>query len=116
MIPLGIITTPTEESFKHAYEKELDFIEICVNEGRDMDALYRNRENLQSWKNGYGVAIGSIGRWKSLRIDEIGRVIEEELERCFRLIDVASELGCTNFVSGCNYVEEIPYYETVLQL
>ena len=51
MIPLGIITTPTEESFKHAYEKELDFIEICVNEGRDVDAFYRNRENLQSWKN-----------------------------------------------------------------
>lgn len=111
MMQLGIIAAPTEESFQRAKQKGLDFIEVCVNEGQDVDAFYQNRGNLLKWKNEYGVSIESIGRWKSLRIDEKGSVIEEELERCYRLIDVASELGCTNFVSGCNYVEELSFYE-----
>ena len=111
MMQLGIIAGPTEESFQKAKQKGLDFIEVCVNEGQDVDAFYRNRMNLLNWKNEYGISIGSIGRWKSLRIDEKGSVIEEELERCYRLIDVASEVGCTNFVSGCNYVEELSFYE-----
>ena len=108
---LGIIATPTEESFQKAMQRGLDFIEVCVNEGQDVEAFYNNRENLLKWKNEYGIAISSIGRWKSLRIDEKGKVIEDELERCFKLIDVASELGCTNFVSGCNYVEELSFFE-----
>src|SRR3954453_4017118 len=111
MLQLGIIAAPTEESFQKAKQKGLDFIEVCVNEGQNVDEFFRNRENLLNWKNEYGISIGSIGRWKSLRIDEKGSVIEEELERCCRLIDVASELGCTNFVSGCNYVEELSFYE-----
>ncbi|MEH7083595.1 sugar phosphate isomerase/epimerase [Neobacillus drentensis] len=111
MMQLGIIASPTEESFQRAKQKGLDFIEVCVNDGQDVDAFYQNRGNLLKWKNEYGVSVESIGRWKSLRIDEMGKVIEEELERCYRLIDVARELGCTNFVSGCNYVEELSYYE-----
>src|SRR4051812_41728209 len=102
---LGIIATPTEESFQKAKRRGLDFIEVCVNEGQDVEAFYNNREKLLKWKNEYSMAISSIGRWKSLRIDEHGRVIEDELKRCYKLIDVAGELGCTNFVSGCNYVE-----------
>jgi sugar phosphate isomerase/epimerase len=108
---LGIIATPTEESFQRAKEKGLDFLEFCVNDGQDVEAFYQNRDRLINWKNEYGVSIGSIGRWKSLRINENAEVIQEELERCFTLIDVASELGCTNFVCGCNYVESLSYFE-----
>lgn len=108
---LGIIAAPNELSFQRAKQKGLDFIEICVNEGQNVEEFYQNRNKLEEWKAEYGISIGSIGRWKSLRVGTKGEVIEEELERCFRLIDVASELGSPNFVSGCNYVEELSYFE-----
>jgi sugar phosphate isomerase/epimerase len=111
MMPLGIIAAPKEESFQMAKEKGLDFIEVCVNEGQDVDSFYNHRDNLLKWSHQYGIRVASIGRWKSLRIDHEGMVIEAELERCCKLIDVASELGCTNFVCGCNYVDELSYYE-----
>lgn len=108
---LGIIADPIELSFQRAKQKGLDFIELCVNEGQNVEEFYQNRNKLKEWKAEYGISIGSIGRWKSLRIDTNGEVIEEELERCFRLIEVSSELDCPNFVSGCNYVEELSYFE-----
>lgn len=108
---LGIIGAPIEESFQMAKQRGLDFLEFCVNEGHDVEKFYSNRNDLVKWKNEYGINIGSIGRWKSLRIDENGEIIKEELENCYKLIDVASELGCTNFVSGCNYVEKLSYFE-----
>ncbi|MDE5053283.1 sugar phosphate isomerase/epimerase [Niallia taxi] len=108
---LGIISSPLESSFERAKIKALDFIELCVNEGQDVNEFYQTRKELAKWQKQYKVKVGSIGRWKSLRIDLKGQIIEEELQRCYRLIDVASELGCPNFVSGCNYVDELSYYE-----
>lgn len=108
---LGIIAASNERSFQQAKQKGLDFIELCVNEGQNVEEFYQNRNQLKEWKSEYGISIGSIGRWKSLRIDANGEIIEDELERCFRLIDVASELDCPNFVSGCNYVEELSFFE-----
>ncbi len=108
---LGIIAKPTEESFIYAKEKGLQFLEFCINEGQDVDAFYNSRYQLKTWMEQYGIAVASIGRWKSLRIDEKGEVIESEMENCFKLIDVASELGCTNYVCGCNYVETLSFYE-----
>jgi len=108
---LGIIAKPNEENFKVAKTKGLDFIELCVNEGQDVEEFYKVKNDLKYWKGKYEVGVASIGRWKSLRIDQKGKIIEEELERCFKLIDVASELECTNFVSGCNYVEDLSYFD-----
>ena len=108
---LGIISTPTEESFQKAKQKGLEFIEVCVNEGQDVEAFYQNRSQLKKWAAEYGVSVGSIGRWKSLHIDKYGELIKEELERCYRLNDAASELNCSNFVCGCNYVEELSFFE-----
>ncbi|WP_163538060.1 sugar phosphate isomerase/epimerase [Gracilibacillus sp. YIM 98692] len=108
---LGNISTPTVDSFKRSKERGLDFLEFCINEGNDVEAFYQSRNDLLNFKNEYEIDVQSIGRWKSLRVDEKGKVIEEELEKCFRLIDVASELECPNFVSGCNYVEELSYFD-----
>lgn len=107
---LGVIAKPLEESFQKAKRMGLEFIELCVNEGDNVEEFYENRHQLVNWTNEYGIAIGSIGRWKSHRIDQSGNVIDSEVEKCFRLIDVASELGCKNFVAGCNYVESLSYY------
>ncbi|MED3824701.1 sugar phosphate isomerase/epimerase [Priestia flexa] len=111
MLELGIIAKPVEKSFQYAQQKELSFVELCINEGQDVSAFYDQKEKLKQYKKTYNVNVGSIGRWKSLRIDKKGRIIEEELDKCFQLIDVANELECSNFVCGCNYVEELSYYE-----
>lgn len=108
---LGIIAKPTKKSFEYAKNKRLDFLEFCINEGQDVEEFYSNRKNLSTWKKQYGIGVGSIGRWKSIRIGNQGNVNEEELEKCFKLIDVASELECSNFVSGCNYSEELSFYD-----
>ncbi|MDL0435873.1 sugar phosphate isomerase/epimerase [Niallia sp. SS-2023] len=108
---LGIIAKPTRESFKDANQSQLDFIELCLNEGQDVAEFHKNRNQLVKWKKQYGIEVASIGRWKSIRLDKQGHVIQAELEKCFQLIDVASELECGNFVSGCNYVDELSYYD-----
>lgn len=108
---LGIIANPTEESFRMAAGRKLDFVEFCINQGDDGQALFDDRRNIKQWIQKYGVAVGSIGRWKTERIDREGNIIERELKICFRLIDIASELDCPNFISGCNYVGELSYYE-----
>ncbi len=108
---LGIIAKPKKESFQYARRKGLNFIELCINEGQDVDTFCKSSNDLKNWIDKYEVSIESIGRWKSLRIDQKGEIIEEELQKCFRLIDVASEIGCSNFVSGCNYVDELSYFE-----
>ncbi len=111
IMELGIIGPPVEESFKKAAKKELDFLEFCINIGHDTQSFFNNVENFKKWIGQYKVKVGSIGRWGSDRIDKEGNIIEEELELSYRLIDVANELACKNFVCGCNYIEGLSYYE-----
>ncbi|WP_127539653.1 sugar phosphate isomerase/epimerase family protein [Paenibacillus illinoisensis] len=108
---LGIIAPVQEESFANARRRGLHFLEFCINEGDSVEEFCEQLESISQWKTQYGVKVGSIGRWKSLRINEKGEILQDELERCFKLIDAASALGCPSFVSGCNYVEELSFYE-----
>lgn len=108
---LGMIAKPLEESFQKAKEMGLEFIELCINEGDSVEYFYENRLQLQKWIEEYGVSVASIGRWKSIRINGLGEVEGAELYRSFRLIDVASEVGCKNVVVGCNYVDNLSYFQ-----
>ena len=108
---LGIIAPPEEESFRMAQRKGLDFLEFCINKGHDTGEFFGDLEKLKSWKERYKVDIGSIGRWKVEPIDGVGRIDEEELRLSYGLIDAAEELGCPNYVCGCNYAEGLSYYE-----
>lgn len=107
---LGMIDRPYEDCFRSANEKGLDFLEFCVNHNADHEEFLGKVNQIKAWKKQYGVEIGSIGRWGSDRIDSEGRIIEQELDICCRLIDAAKELGCSNFVCGCNYIAEQSYY------
>ena len=108
---LGIIATPEEQSFMMAAAKGLSFLEFTINIGYNLDKFLGDVENIKGWVKQYGVAVGSIGRWGTDRINKDGSIIEEELQVSYRLIDTASELGCPNFVCGCNYVEELSFYQ-----
>ncbi|THF75228.1 sugar phosphate isomerase/epimerase family protein [Cohnella fermenti] len=107
---LGMIAKAEETSFRMAQKYGLDFVEFCVNEGDDVEEFCRQASRYGEWSREYGISIGSIGRWKSLRLHEDGSIIQEELERCRHLIDAASMLGCPNMVVGCNYVEKLSLY------
>lgn len=50
------------------------------------------------------------GAGGSDRISKDG-IRQEELELEYRLIDAASRLECGVYITGCNYVEELSYYE-----
>lgn len=108
---LGIIAPAEEGSFIQAQQRKLRFLEFCVNEGDDVDSFCGRVGEFAAWKAQYGIGIGSIGRWKSIRIDRKGGIIQEELHRCFKLIDAAAELQCPSFVVGCNYVDELSLYD-----
>ena len=51
-----------------------------------------------------------MGRWGSDRINENG-IRQEELELEYRLIDATAYLGCDVYITGCNYVDSLSYYE-----
>lgn len=108
---LGIIAPPVEESFAAAQKKGLDFLEFCINPNHDAEAFLGSVSQIKGWIQKYRVTVQSVGRWKSERICRDGSLNEAELELSYRLIDAAGQLGCPNFVCGCNYVDELSYYQ-----
>ncbi|MDB4865788.1 MAG: hypothetical protein JWR03_121 [Cohnella sp.] len=110
---LGIIASPNSESIEHAAGLGLEFVEFCINVDKDVQEFTGKVKELKAASARFGVAVGSIGRWGTDRIAKDGSVVEEELQASYALIDASSELGCPVFVCGCNYVEELSYYENV---
>lgn len=107
---LGIIGAPTEETFKTAADRKLDFVEFCINVTKNVDDFVNQIGEIKQWMDRYQVKVGSVGRWGSSRIDKNG-IVEAEMEKDLRLIESAGELGCKIYVCGCNYVEDFSYYE-----
>lgn len=108
---LGIIAQPNEESFIMANKKSLDFIELCINVGADVDEFLTLVDQIKEWINVYGVTVGSIGRWGVTRIDEEGNICEEALQREYQLIDVCAKINCDVYVCGCNEQENLSFLE-----
>lgn len=110
---LGIIGSVNEESFIKAKEKRLEFIELCINEGYNLEYFYENVENLKIWSTKYNINIQSIGRWKAPIQYENGELNTWEIEIAKKLIDASSYLSCENYVCGINYAKEITYFENI---
>lgn len=105
---LGIIGWINKEEFKRAKERKLEFIEICVNERHE--AFLAGIEELKGYSQAYEMPIGSVGRWGEDKITAKG-IKEEELEIDYRLIEATKALDCDIYITGCNYVENLSYYE-----
>lgn len=108
---LGIIGWINEEEFKRAKERKLEFIEICVNEHHE--AFLAGIEQLKDYSQAYEMPIGSVGRWGEDKITAKG-IKEEELEIEYRLIEATKVLDCDIYITGCNYVESLSYYENCI--
>lgn len=108
---LGIIAPVEVSSLEYALEMGLEFVEFCFH--LDASLIDSFTQKLPAFKQEIaktGVGVASIGRWGNDTITKDG-LIEETLQRSYQLIDAASELGCPNYVCGCNYVEELSYYD-----
>ncbi len=111
---LGIINDElTKESYAKVKEYGLSFVETCQNIGKDLQAFADKVPALLEWEKEFGIPVRSIGRWGSDKFDEDGKLIQEELENNYLLIDCAAKLGCPVFNTGVNYVEGISYYDNI---
>ena len=107
---LGMIGPVSERSFQAAKEKELEFLEFCINVGYDVDSFFRSVPEIKQWQQKYGVSVQSIGRWGTEKFTAQGSIVPEELTINQDLIAAAGELGCPNYVCGVNYVDSLSLY------
>lgn len=105
---LGMITWIGEEDFKKAKARQLEFVELDVND-RDSEFLDKLDQTVE-YSAKYQMPVGAVGRWGTERITKEG-LSEKELETECRLIDAAAKLKSGVYITGCNYVEELSYYE-----
>ena len=105
---LGMISWITEDCFAEAKAKGLEFIELDVNDRAE--EFLENAAQLKEYVAKYDMPVLAVGRWGSSRIAKDG-ILQEELALECRLIEAAAPLGCRVYITGCNYVEELSYYE-----
>ena len=105
---LGIISWIKEEDFIKAKEKGLSFVELDVNDRAE--EFLSHVDEVKGYSEKYCLPVRAIGRWGSDRICKEG-ICEEEILLEYRLIDAAEKLGCTIYITGCNYVDALYYYE-----
>lgn len=103
---LGMIADPKEEAFRLAAEEGLDFIEFCINGADTGTYLESILPDVKGWMKKYHLGIGSIGRWKSEILLPDATIAPEEIETAKRLLHLASELECPNYVCGVNYAKD----------
>ncbi len=105
---LGIIGWIDEETFQNAKAKELEFIELDVND--KVEEFLQNIDQIKEDSQKYDIPIAAVGRWGSNRIQKEG-ICEQELQIEYDLIDATSQLDCDIYITGCNYVDVLSYYE-----
>jgi sugar phosphate isomerase/epimerase len=111
IMKLGIIAAPEVASFKMASELELEFLEFCFHiDPSPIDNFIEVVSLLKAQSEISGVTVESIGRWGNDHVSADG-ILQESLMRSYQLIDAAAFLNCRNYVCGCNYVDELSYFD-----
>lgn len=88
----------------------LDYAEFDVNAD---DISYLNRAEIRKALSETGVKLGAVGRWGRDRITADGSICAKQQKDEFDLIDMCAELGCPVYITGCNYVDGLSYYQNV---
>ena len=108
---LGIIQGWDEAGFRYAAEKGLDGVEYCVNGYIDAAGFASQVPQIRALSAQYGVAVGSMGRWGMVRIDDDGNPIPQAMQDDKTLIDAASALSCPVYNVGCNRAKNLSFAE-----
>ena len=69
---LGIINGWDEASFKYVADLGLHAVEFCCNFYNDSMEIAGRIDEIKALIEKYDVAVGSIGRWGQIRVDENG--------------------------------------------
>lgn len=114
---LGIIQPVAPESFDHAKELGLDFLEFDCNPanffGKPMAEILAQKEEIKAASERTGIEVGAVGRWASHIIDENGDVIPEEWNEVKSVIDFGQYLGAKYYLCSVSYVKELSYYKNI---
>lgn len=110
---LGLIDHWSESAFISASEKNLAFLEFCVNHDCVADEFAAQTDNIINWVKKYGVKVGAIGRWGETRVNEDGTANENGLKSDLRLIESAAKIGCPVYNCGVNYIESKSFEENI---
>lgn len=105
---LGMISWIGEKDFQEVKKRGLEFVELCVNDRSE--EFLAHIEDLKRYIALYGLPVQSVGRWGGERITACG-ICQEQLALDKKLIDACAQIGCQVFVTGCNYVKELSYYQ-----
>ena len=108
---LGMISPSHDAAGIHRIKAlGLDYAEFDVNAD---DISYLNRAEIRKALSETGVKLGAVGRWGRDRITADGSICAKEQKDEFDLIDMCAELGCPVYITGCNYVDGLSYYQNV---
>ena len=107
---LGIITAPCASGIERVADLGLASAELDLNVGTDLDAVEAELPAMEKVMAATGVSVDAIGRWGPDRISIEGP-IPEELKTEYRLIDMAARLGAGVYITGCNAVEGLSFYQ-----
>ncbi len=99
----------TAEGFDLVKSQGLDFIEICCNYQKDVDALIASKEQIKAQMARTGLDVSCVGRWNH-SVQQNGIIVPEEQAQYLAFLDTAIDLGAKTFVCGCNYDESISLY------
>lgn len=114
---LGIIARPEPESFDHAKELGLDFLEFDCNPadyfGKPVQELLASKESLKEASQRTGIEVGAVGRWASPILDEKGDVVPAEWNEVVGVMDFGQFLGAKYYLCSVNYVKELSYYQNI---
>lgn len=107
---LGIISNPSLSSFENAKSKALSFVEFCINVDRNVDEFLSEISEIKNHISKTKVEVLSMGRWGADKINSKG-IINSELENDKKLIKATGELGCPVYNTGCNYVDNLSFFD-----
>lgn len=111
---LGIISHDFEKAtFEKIKSRGLDFVEFCINycENDLHDEFYSKAKEIKQSLDALSLFTGSVGRWGANKINEDGSINEAELAVDRQLIDAANQLGCSVYVTNCNYIDGISLFD-----
>lgn len=107
---LGMITSPDRAGLDRLKSFGLNHAELDLNVGFNTEEFCARLAQMKKDMKETDVEISAIGRWGSSKIDEDGKVIEEEFNTCKNLVDACAELGAPVYITGCNKIEELSLF------
>lgn len=88
----------------------LKYAEFDVNAD---DISYLKPQEIKDALAEFDVKLCAVGRWGRDRINPDGSINKKEQKDEFDLIDLCAYTGCPVYITGCNYVSGLSYFDNI---